>query len=96
VICFFARSIYEPEVVTEALEIVGFSFSQKDLKVLGKEVHGLKYKFKLREGFKIEELRIPKRIYETPTPLGFIDEDYIKTALKKAKELILPSVKEIG
>ncbi len=96
VICFFARSIYEPEVVTEALETVGFSFSQKDLKVLGKEVHGLKYKFKLREGFKIEELRIPKRIYETPTPLGFIDEDYIKTALKKAKELILSSVKEIG
>ena len=96
VICFFARNIYKPEIVTKALEAVGFYFSQEGLKTLGKEIHSLKYKFKLREGFKIEELRIPKRIFETPTPLGFMSEDYIRIALKKAEELILSSVEEIS
>ena len=39
--------------------------------------------FKVREGFKMEELRIPQRIMETASPLGKIDEAFMRQAMAK-------------
>ena len=81
VICFFARGIYKPELVVKALKCVGFSLSEADLKRIGAEIHREKYDFKFREGFSIEKLRIPKRIFETVSPIGSLNEEYFKKAL---------------
>lgn len=89
VICFFSRGIYKPDLVKRALEVVGFNLSEDELFRLGEEILRNKYEFKIREGFDFNKLRVPKRIFETPTPLGLIDEEELRSTVTKYKELIL-------
>jgi len=85
VICFFARGNYTPETVLEALSTVGYDLDQDRLNVIGQEILRLKNEFKIREGFNHRTLQIPKRILQTPTPLGNLSEDM----LRKGVELYL-------
>ncbi len=80
VVCFFARGIYTPERVLKALRAAGFE--DVDLRELGRRILRRKNSFKMREGFSPERLRIPRRILETPTPLGKLEEDYIRRAVR--------------
>jgi aldehyde:ferredoxin oxidoreductase len=82
VICLFARNMYLPDVVLKALAAAGFESSAKDLARFGTEVLRLKYAFKQREGFDPAALRIPGRILETPTPLGTIDEGFMRQSIQ--------------
>jgi hypothetical protein len=41
----------------------------------------LKNQFKAREGFDLAQVRIPRRILETPSPLGTIDETFMRQAM---------------
>lgn len=43
---------------------------------------------KRSEGFNSLDLRIPKRLMETPTPLGKISESYIREALERFSSMI--------
>ena len=74
VICLFARGIYRPEMVSNAFKPLGIEFSVDDLMEIGKIIHREKYKFKIREGFDLDKVRIPERIFQTPTPHGYIDK----------------------
>ena len=78
VICFFARGNYTPELVSRALSTVGYDLDQNRLMHLGKEILRLKNEFKMRESFNPQSLRVPRRILETTTPLGKIDEDTLR------------------
>ena len=49
---------------------------------MGADVLKRKYDFKQREGFDLAALRIPKRILETPTPLGTIEEDFMRQSIQ--------------
>lgn len=86
VVCFFARGIYKPEVVCEALEPLGYSYTPEDLKKLGEQIYKEKYSLKVREGFSISGLRIPDRIFETPSAKGMIDKDIVIKALEYFRE----------
>jgi hypothetical protein len=46
------------------------------------EVLHRKHAFKQREGFDLAVLRIPGRILETPTPLGKIDEEFMRQSMQ--------------
>ena len=81
VVCFFARGIYSPEVVSRALQVSGLNTSQDDLIRIGKEIYHEKYLFKVREGFSFESLHFPKRIFELSTPIGDIREEYLHRAM---------------
>jgi aldehyde:ferredoxin oxidoreductase len=81
VICFFARGIYDPEIVAQALSTIGVDVSPKSLQQLGSEILLRKHEFKMREGFSLKEIRIPKRILDTPSSLGVIDERFLRRAL---------------
>ena len=81
VLCFFARGIYNPEVVQRTLSCAGFELSEGDLHQLGRTIHREKYRFKEREGFSLERLSLPQRVYQTPTPLGEIKEGYVREFL---------------
>jgi len=85
VICLFARGIYTPQVVLKALYVMGYEFTEDELHEIGKKILILKYKFKVREGFNVKDIKFPQRILETPTPHGRLSEDF----LKKAAELYL-------
>ena len=77
VVCFFARGIYTPDMVAKAFEPLGYEITKDDLLKLGEMIYREKYSLKVREGFKISELRIPKRIFETPSAKGMIEEEYL-------------------
>jgi len=87
-VCFFARGIYDLKLVSDALKLLGFNYDDKQLHEIGRQIHLNKYKFKMREGFRIEKLEIPERIYETEDPTGKITKDFIKTGLDYAQNLI--------
>lgn len=81
VICFFARNVYKPEIVVKTLKTMGYEFAVEDLNKLGREILKKKYEFKFREGFDPNKLRIPRRIVETPTPHGKLNEQELKKAV---------------
>lgn len=83
VVCFFARGIYTEEAVLKALATAGYNWSAGDLKRLGQETLAGKNAFKVREGFDLANIAIPHRIYETPSPMGMIDEAFMRQALVK-------------
>jgi aldehyde:ferredoxin oxidoreductase len=89
VICFFARGIYQPELVVGVLRASGFELSADELQQIAAVIHQQKYRFKLREGFSVDELRLPKRLFETPATVGGWDEAYMREAVRCFRESIL-------
>ena len=90
VICFFARGIYTPEVTARALRSAGLEITEEGLKNLGREIHREKYKFKYREGFTFTDTHLPKRIFETPSPVGTLTEEYIRKAILHFEKTVNP------
>ncbi len=88
VICFFARGIYQPDIVVRALRAAGHETSEESLKKIGQAIHREKYRFKMREGFSLDGVRLPKRIFETPSPVGSLDEEFIRKTLECVKREI--------
>ena len=89
VICLFARRIYKEDVTVKALRVVGIETNVEELRKLGIDILKAKNKFKIREGFDPSKLRVPKRIFETLSPHGKIEEGYIKRAVSKFFKLAL-------
>ena len=88
VVCFFARGIYKPDIVLKALKSAGFDLAVEDLNRIGEEIHKEKYRFKIREGFSLDNLRLPKRIFETPSPIGKLDEKFIRETIEHVKKAL--------
>ncbi|PXF61905.1 MAG: aldehyde:ferredoxin oxidoreductase [Candidatus Methanogaster sp.] len=86
VICFFARGIYQPDTICKSLHSAGFDLTPEDLYRIGEEIHREKYRFKIREGFSLENLRLPGRIFETHSPVGKLDEEFIRRAIRICQE----------
>jgi aldehyde:ferredoxin oxidoreductase len=89
IVCFFARKVYTPAVIPKALEAIGVNgWTAEKLGELGREIHRAKMNFKFREGFNLDTIRIPKRIFEVPTPQGLLKESELRKALAIYKERI--------
>jgi aldehyde:ferredoxin oxidoreductase len=82
VICYFARGVYTPEVVQQALAVAGLNRSRDDLAQLGIRTLQRKHDFKAREGFDLTQLHVPRRILDTPSALGSLDEDFIRRTIQ--------------
>lgn len=85
VVCFFARGLYTPDVVLETLRTAGYDLTQEELNAVGLSIYRRKYAFKVREGFDLGAMRIPQRVFETPSPLGVLDRGYFERGLAYAK-----------
>ena len=88
VVCFFARGIYTPEICSEALSSAGFDIAKEDLMGIGKKIHQEKYRFKIQEGFSLDNYRLPERIFETPSLVGKIDKTFVDKVVKCIKNEI--------
>lgn len=88
VVCFFARGIYTPEIVTKALEIMGYNLTYDDSLNIGREILKIKNNFKKENGFNENNLRIPKRIFETKAPTGKFTEEYIRQGVSAYFKLL--------
>ena len=85
VVCFFARGIYSPRMVVKAFRALGEEVAEGSLKAKGKKILKAKYGFKVREGFSLTKLKIPERIFQTPSPLGKISRRFVEEALNLAE-----------
>jgi len=88
VICFFARGIYQPDIVSKALHLAGFDIAPENLLSIGEEIHKEKYRFKTREGFSLGNFRLTKRIFETPSSIGKLDEEFIRNVVEYVKKKV--------
>ncbi|AEH45956.1 Aldehyde ferredoxin oxidoreductase [Thermodesulfatator indicus DSM 15286] len=88
VCCFFGRSVFDFETLAKMFSLSGFNYTADDLKKLGQEILARKYRFKKARNFAPSKLRIPKRIFETVSPHGELDENTLKTAVKLYEELL--------
>ena len=85
-ICLFARGIYTPEVAQNALASVGFDWDAERLEQIGRETLRRKHASKAREGFELAQLRLPRRIFETPAPAGSFDEGFMRRVMARFAE----------
>lgn len=90
VVCLFARGLYTRETVLRALEASGRTWSGERLDALGEDILRRKTAFKIREGFDFARLRIPKRITETASPIGPVDEGFLRAAIARYAERVAP------
>jgi aldehyde:ferredoxin oxidoreductase len=88
VVCLFARGIYTPATVLDTLATAGFAWSAEDLARLGADALRRKQAFKRAAGFELEQVRIPRRILETATPMGQVDEGFVRQAIEAYARLV--------
>jgi aldehyde:ferredoxin oxidoreductase len=88
VICFFAREIYDVDTVLDCLKAAGFDLDAERLLQIGRDIHREKFRFKTREGFTFEGLRIPERILKTKAPATGLSEEYIRAALDHVRKAL--------
>jgi len=88
-VCFFARAIYTPAVIREALACAGIDVNEDHLREIGRETLSRKWTFKRRCGFDPATLQAPHRIFETPSPSGPIDSAEFARLLQRFAERTL-------
>ncbi|MEM2195981.1 MAG: aldehyde ferredoxin oxidoreductase C-terminal domain-containing protein, partial [Sulfolobales archaeon] len=91
VICLFARSVYTGKIVEKALKALGYDIDELTLVNLGKRIYLEKHRTKALEGFKPDQVRIPRRFLETPTPLGQVSEEYLRKIIAYYSKLVSES-----
>lgn len=79
VVCFFARGVYKPEIVSKAFKPLGYEISEDELINYGEKTYREKLKLKVEMGFK--KPRIPERIFETECTHGWLERSYIENAI---------------
>ncbi len=72
-VCFFARGLYTPDAVCDALACSGVEADEQRLRSLGAETLARKWTIKRGFGFDPATLRVPVRIFSTLSPCGTID-----------------------
>jgi aldehyde:ferredoxin oxidoreductase len=92
VVCFFARGVYKPELVVEAFKPLGIEITEDELIKKGERIYKEKLKLKVRMGFDVDSLRLPKRIFETECLHGKLGEEYIREALEYYKKRFIAEV----
>ncbi len=88
VVCLFARGMYTEDATVRALACAGIQRTPEELNQNGAETLHLKNEFKRREGFDFSQLSIPRRILETLSPLGQVDEAFLRKAIARFSEQV--------
>ncbi len=88
VVCYFARGIYDKDTVIKTLETADHKITSEELDRISLEILREKNQFKFMEGFKPDELRIPSRVFETTSPLGKVDESYIRESVAEFYKIL--------
>jgi aldehyde:ferredoxin oxidoreductase len=88
VICFFAREIYDRDMVLACLKTAGIDLDNERMHAMGEKIHREKFRFKTREGFDFDRLRIPGRIFETVSPVPFLTEEYIRATIEQVRKAL--------
>ncbi len=87
--CLFARKIYTKETVIEALDVIGVKgWNEQRLDDLSHSIHGLKYKFKIDNGFSLEEIQLPKKLLNVYSSNGKINKKEFEKGINQYSRYI--------
>ncbi len=75
--CLFARGVYTPERLQQALTSIGYKEMADNLDQAGAQIQGKRWALKLGSGFDPAGVRIPKRYLEVETWKGKADPAYL-------------------
>ncbi len=81
--CLFARGVYTDEVLGSCLKSVGYGTLAGSMDTVAGEIQKLRWKLRVRTGYRPESVSIPKRFAEITTWKGQIDAMFM-TNLKNA------------
>ena len=80
--CTFARGVYKPDLLSECLQVSGFTEPAGNLMTISEEIRRHRWKLRFETGFKPENISLPKRFYKVSTWKGKVDGKYLD-ALKE-------------
>ncbi len=81
VVCFFARNVFRPELVSRAFLPIGFQFTEDELEKIGERIYMEKLKLKKAMGYEPDLSQIPERVFEVETPHGRLEREFFEDAL---------------
>lgn len=91
-ICLFARKVYDRKTILSALNAIGHELTDEDLTAIADRIYRTKLRIKELMGFKLKNVKLPKRFFETPGLWGKLDEstayEFIDMYDKKLKEFV--------
>jgi len=94
VMCLFARKIYDRQTILDALNSIGWELTSDDLTAIGKRVYKTKLQIKNALGYKQNDVKLPKRFFETPSMQGMLDEETAYRMIRKYNEKTEALLKE--
>jgi aldehyde:ferredoxin oxidoreductase len=74
IICLFARKVYDRKTIIAALNSIGYAITDEELTAIGDRIYKTKLRIKKALGFKLADVKLPKRLFETPSLSGQLDE----------------------
>lgn len=87
--CLFARKVYQPELLTECLESLGYDRLARDIDTVAASVQRLRWNIRLATGYEPHRIDIPKRFLETVNWKGAIDASYLDNLKNEYSRRIL-------
>jgi aldehyde:ferredoxin oxidoreductase len=83
IICLFARSVYDNDIILKALDAIGITdYNDEKLNELGRTIYKTKLEIKNKLGFELKNVYIPRRVYETPAMGNTLDESLVKEMIQ--------------
>ena len=89
VVCFFARSIYTPELVATAFEPLGMEVSPGELMQIAERIYAEKQRYRGELGFSMDRLRVPERALKQEALGRSLSREYVERALRYFAERYL-------
>ncbi len=89
VACLFARGVYTPELVQEALRVTGHPEAADNLDALSGEVQAWRWRLKFDTGYHPDRVRIPQRFLEVETWKGRMDPVFLGDVRARYTKAIL-------
>ncbi|MCL2814104.1 MAG: aldehyde:ferredoxin oxidoreductase [Oscillospiraceae bacterium] len=74
VMCLFARKVYDRPTILSAFGAVGQEMTDEDLTDIARRNYAVKLRIKKALGFDLQNVKFPKRFFETPSMRGKLDE----------------------
>jgi len=79
--CLFARGVYTDEVLGDCLKSVGYGTLADNMGKVSEDIQRLRWKLRVRSGYRPESVSIPQRFSEITTWKGQVDRQFME-ALK--------------
>ena len=87
-ICLFARKVYDRKTILEAFSSIGINLTDQDLNKIANDIFFTRIRIKEKLGFTLDSIKFPKRIFETDTLWGKLDENRMKNLLNLYRERV--------